>query len=583
MKSSIVFTLLLASITVLTSPLVFSQEKTIVFKHVSIEDGLVSNKVNAVVQDHTGFLWFGTGVGLSRYDGYELLNFVNDPYDDYSIPDGPINCLFLDLDNNLWIGGNGLSRFNPKTWKFSRYMGEEITDLRDNFNVRDIVQFESGVLWLATWGNGLVRFDIRKQEYKIFNKRFSNYSGFKANSVNCLYKDDGLLWLGVNEGLYLFDTQQEKVVKGCDYFKSISPEFSSSIKSIAKRQNGDYLFGTDFNGLIVYNPLSGKLKVFRTNEKDSDTIGADRITDLLVDQDDEVWIATNGSGLSKYVPMEDKFINFEGDPYISTSISSDSSTCLFQDREGVIWIGGAGGVDRFHPGNRIFNIFKTNKAAGSAKNNSVLSILKDDNKLWIGSRNGLYLYDYNTKEYRYYDKKERPEDGIDTDTCYAIFKRSNGELLIGLRNAMFKYDSAIDGFTPIRAWQDASGDKPVRSASNFFEDSKGNLWISFHRGSVLRVDAETGEQKLFDFSHVKTDLKFWRGMYSAFELEDGTMVLNSQQAGFFMMDPEDFSYEHIPFDPKKPGGAEIKTYTQWLSGFPRPHLVCHLWRWSGPV
>ncbi|RMG67142.1 MAG: hypothetical protein D6722_13735 [Bacteroidetes bacterium] len=42
------------------------------FKHLTAEDGLSNNWVQAILKDQTGFMWFGTYHGLNRYDGRAL-------------------------------------------------------------------------------------------------------------------------------------------------------------------------------------------------------------------------------------------------------------------------------------------------------------------------------------------------------------------------------------------------------------------------------------------------------------------------------------------------------------------------------
>ena len=39
------------------------------FSHLTSTDGLSQNNVYGIFQDHRGFMWFGTGEGLNRYDG----------------------------------------------------------------------------------------------------------------------------------------------------------------------------------------------------------------------------------------------------------------------------------------------------------------------------------------------------------------------------------------------------------------------------------------------------------------------------------------------------------------------------------
>ena len=45
-----------------------NSEERLRFEQITMADGLSSNWINAIVQDHQGFMWFGTiGGGLNRY------------------------------------------------------------------------------------------------------------------------------------------------------------------------------------------------------------------------------------------------------------------------------------------------------------------------------------------------------------------------------------------------------------------------------------------------------------------------------------------------------------------------------------
>ena len=93
------------------------------FHHVTTNDGLSQGSVNCIVQDHRGFMWFGTQDGLNRYDGNGITVFKNNPVDSNSLAANDINCLYESEDGTLWIGTDGgLSTLNLYTGKFSNYL-----------------------------------------------------------------------------------------------------------------------------------------------------------------------------------------------------------------------------------------------------------------------------------------------------------------------------------------------------------------------------------------------------------------------------------------------------------------------------
>ena len=84
---------------------------------------LSQKTVRQVYQDSTGYLWFVTQEGLSRYDGYQLLKFVHDPRDPDSISSDNVRSILEDNQKRLWIAtdGGGLNRFEPLSQTFTKW------------------------------------------------------------------------------------------------------------------------------------------------------------------------------------------------------------------------------------------------------------------------------------------------------------------------------------------------------------------------------------------------------------------------------------------------------------------------------
>src|ERR1700761_2632953 len=68
----------------------------------TVEDGLRSNVVNAIVQTRNGFLWIGTDAGLDRFDGRHFTPiYFRGPR---SAPQGVVSVLAEGPNGDLWIG-----------------------------------------------------------------------------------------------------------------------------------------------------------------------------------------------------------------------------------------------------------------------------------------------------------------------------------------------------------------------------------------------------------------------------------------------------------------------------------------------
>lgn len=91
--------LVLLLLNLLMPMILFAASNDLCFRHFSVEDGLSSNSVRALIQDKYGFLWIGTDEGLNRYDGTTVKL--------YRLKDRganeAISSLYSTL-NKIWIG-----------------------------------------------------------------------------------------------------------------------------------------------------------------------------------------------------------------------------------------------------------------------------------------------------------------------------------------------------------------------------------------------------------------------------------------------------------------------------------------------
>jgi ligand-binding sensor domain-containing protein len=113
-----VFFILLVLLNVTTA---FSQTK-LRFDIFTQEEGLPNNQIQCIYQDSKGWMWIGTSLGLSRFDGYSFVNFLPDPNDSVSLKGSLVRVIKEDKNGNLLIGTEtgGLNVFDREKETFSQ-------------------------------------------------------------------------------------------------------------------------------------------------------------------------------------------------------------------------------------------------------------------------------------------------------------------------------------------------------------------------------------------------------------------------------------------------------------------------------
>ena len=215
-------------------------------RHISSADGLPCNQVFDMQEDSDGYIWLATANGLSRYDGYQFLNF----YDlgtngmhavlGYVMPD--------DNGRHLWM--------QTSTYLFACYdMADgrfvDFTERGDDQHAyRKYVKDDYGVMWMFDDESGVRR--VKASADGTFNcKDYTKELGtLPSNHVNDALRDsDGRLWVMTTEGLTIIDREGKA--------RTINTKtgFRKAIKT-----GGQVLTMTSNQKIIIYDMTGRELK-----------------------------------------------------------------------------------------------------------------------------------------------------------------------------------------------------------------------------------------------------------------------------------------------------------------------------------
>lgn len=374
------------------------QTTEVSFEHIGIEEGLSHSNVQCIIQDKTGYIWFGTYDGLNRYNGYSVDIYKSDLKDSASLGDNNIYSMLLDNAGVLWIGTKygGLSRFDEKTETFTTWTNKADDDSSLGHNwVVSMHQDSQGTIWLGT-GNGLeeVKFDETtdgKSEISFSTHGADRRIPLKIYKINQF--NEQKLWLSTSKGLMTFDLntktftpQQIQVIAKNDLLiKDITAGvISISDKLLLGTNRG--LYTTRINDLsvapikLLFNDVSGEV--------------LSQINTMIKDRSGQIWIGANNSLIlmDSTGTMGRAVVHDYNRP---NSLSRNHVQALFEDRHGIIWIGTLdGGVNKFDPNKFKFKsrIPFINESPNQQIRSFKSAYQTSDGMIWIGTDFGVHQF-----------------------------------------------------------------------------------------------------------------------------------------------------------------------------------------------
>lgn len=304
------------------------------FETINEKEILPDPNVNAIFQDKTGAMWFGTNAGISRYiigsdkkpvifnqannsiyeyikyfredkdgnlwiganeGGVILYNmktsrFESQPYINSTLPRlGQVTALEIDRENHLWIGtqeGVAVGTINEQN--FQRYT---LMDSLTVFGITSLYCDPKGNMWIGTEPRGskptLIRYDAVK-------KNFKPVLAFPRIKPTTMTMDNnGILWVGTIEGLMAF--RNDSIVKTVTSDDGL---LSNIINLLAIGKDGSIYIGTN-NGLNRFFPKSGR--VFSYTERNGFTGIETRAGAIYESPSGDLWFGT-ANGATKLSP-----------------------------------------------------------------------------------------------------------------------------------------------------------------------------------------------------------------------------------------------------------------------------------------
>ena len=460
------------------------------FESLSVDQGLSESVVNAVLEDHLGFMWFGTQNGLNKYDGYGFIHFYYDPSDPKSLSQSFITALCEDQSGNLWVGtlNRGVNRYDRDENTFTHLL-HDAKDPNSLASDRITVLSEdhSGILWIGTNNAGLDRFNPQTGEFTHFRHDPNDPTSLSDDAVLAVFQDQsGQLWIGTATGLDHFDEMSGKFTR---IFSGPINQRIYGVQTILEDSQGMLWIGTSNAGLYQFDRASGVMVHYLSSPTNPNSLSNNRVQAILEDRAGVIWIGTHGGGLSRLDPQTRQFMTYRHDTLDQYSLGDDRIFSLVEDHSGILWIGTYGsGINKLDPGYKQFVHYHHNpQEPDSLKPGMVFAIsAAPDGVVWIGTfDNGLNRMDPESKKFTHFLNRPADERSLSNNSIRALYLGEDGTLWIGtgeglnsLANGSSDFIRYVDGRNEMR-------ESSYSMISAIAEDQDGILWIGTEGNGLL--------------------------------------------------------------------------------------------------
>jgi signal transduction histidine kinase/ligand-binding sensor domain-containing protein/DNA-binding response OmpR family regulator len=470
-------------------------------------------------QDKRGFIWFGTGGGLYKYDGYNFKMYQHNPDDLTSIGNNTVQCIVEDSSGNLWMGtlGGGLNKFDINSEKFTRYLydSNDSTSLNNN-NVHSLLIDHLGILWVGTYAGGLnkVNANFENESDLVFIHYLSDSKSsvsLAGNQVNSLCEDRfGNIWIGTDNGLSKYNRETDNFINFRHDSNDPNSLSNNEILCLFKAKEDNIWIGTNSGGLnkiVTDNGHEARPTFihFKNNPDDPESINDNTIMTINEDDFGFLWIGTLSGGLNLYNKSKNKFSSYEYNPADPTSISGDIIYSIFKDNSGIIWIGPYNGLalNKFDRLKEQFNPYSYYLSKPPAQQiSNVYQIYEDSfNCLWLASYSGLHKFDRNKNIYTNYRHELGNPMTLSNDKTHSICEDQYGLLWIGTHGGgVSVFDRATETFKNFKNDPADPGSLSQDIILDIHEDRYGTIWICTYGGGLNKYNRENNT-----FSHYTYD------------------------------------------------------------------------------
>ena len=521
--------------------------------------GLPSGNVYGIAQDTQGFLWFATGDGLSRYDGYAFRNFRFDRNNPNSLGHNTVVTIRLGLGGVLWLGttGAGVDRFDPVTETFTHYRhdpGNPNSLSSNSISKAGLLEEPQGTLWVGTNDSGLNRLDPATGAVTHFRHDPQHANSLSSNNLESVYRDShGALWIGTADaGLNRLDPVSGQITRYASRPEDLRTLPSARVFATHEDRTGRFWVVTE-GGIALLDRRTGHVTRHAIRADLQAAASLNAISTVHEDAQGALWLGTGGAGVLKFDPAQRQLVQYKHDPTNPHSLRNNFVSAFWEDPSGTLWIGTlGGGANKLSTRPPKFARYRHGQDANSVADNFILSLFEDRNGIvWIGNDRTLNRWDRSANTWRIYRNDPADPTSISNGSVTATQEDPDGTLWFGT------YNGGLNRFDPkthrFKAYRSSPNDPHTLSddiVRSLYRDTSGVLWAGGWNNGLNRFDRATETFRQFRHDPGNPASLGGGSVADIYEDRARTLWVATEGGGLSRFDPATETFQRYRNDPK---------------------------------
>ncbi|MBN2236805.1 MAG: response regulator [Bacteroidales bacterium] len=458
--------------------------------------------ISSITEDTEKNLWIGTNNGLYKYDKKNKLfsTFKKIPYQNKSLINNQINCLYFDKEQGLWIGTEaGLDRLEVDKMVFTHYNAKSASEHRLSASKITAIFIDSNnQLWVGT-NKGLNLFRKDGKGFQLFNYNEYLDNSLPSNYITDLFEDStGHLWVATQSGGAAVLDLHPKTMNNQSFVDQINDLVGTEITTLFyDKKTASLWIGTESEGVYHFLLQQGAYPYAYYNSE-SNQLKNNSINKIYVDANANIWIIYSDNSIELKREKGNKLLSISLKKKIHGLVIEDNAQILFEDETDKIWlvldkrvvvlsVSEGKIVDQLE----LEELFNSNFDFVK-----ITAIVQDYRKnIWFASEShGVVVYNPLNKKFEHFVSDPTIVGSLSSNRIQCLFEDSKGVMWLGTADGgLNKYNRINNQFETITKTNGLVSNNIL----SILEDSEDHLWVGTSAG-LNRINQSTNSIALFD-------------------------------------------------------------------------------------